>query len=84
MTTRIYAARKKYVRSMTFSTIFFFGKTRFPFSSKHISAEDRMQLTAWLKRNEGRPGVAQSSMAEQIIDVPVTSSRVAEATAYEV
>ena len=43
-----------------------------------------MQLTAWLKRHEGRPGVAQSSMVEQVIDVPVTSSRGAEEAAYEV
>lgn len=43
-----------------------------------------MQITAWLKRHEGRPGVAQSSMSEQLVDVPVTSSREAEAAAYEV
>lgn len=44
----------------------------------------RMQLTAWLKRHEGRPGVAQNSMPEQILDVAVTGSRKAEADAYEV
>lgn len=43
-----------------------------------------MQITAWLKRHDGRPGVAQSSISEQIVDVPVTSSREAEAAAYEV
>lgn len=43
-----------------------------------------MQITAWLKRHDGRPGVAQSSMSEQLVDVPVTSSREAEAAAYEV
>lgn len=44
----------------------------------------RMQLTAWLKRHDGRPGVAQSSMSEQLVDVAVTSSREAESAAYEV
>lgn len=44
----------------------------------------RLQLSAWLKRHEGRPGVAQSSMSEQLLDVPVTASREAEAKAYEV
>lgn len=44
----------------------------------------RMQLAAWLKRHEGRPGVAQGAMAEQVVDVAVTSSRKAEAHAYEV
>lgn len=39
---------------------------------------------AWLKRHDGRPGSAQSSISEQIVDVPVTSSREAEAAAYEV
>eukprot|EP00752_Nemacystus_decipiens_P001572 g1533.t1 len=43
----------------------------------------RMQVMAWLKRHDGRPGVAQSSISEQIVDVPVTSSREAEAAAYE-
>lgn len=44
----------------------------------------RMQLTAWLKRHEGRPGVAQGALAEQIVNVPVTSKRTGEANAYEV
>lgn len=44
----------------------------------------RMQLAAWLKRHEGRPGVAQSAMSEQLINVAVTGSRKAEAEAYEV
>lgn len=43
-----------------------------------------MQLTAWLERHEGRPGMAQSSMEEQLLDIPVTASRKAEAEAYEV
>lgn len=43
-----------------------------------------MQLSAWLKRHEGRPGVAQGAMAEQVLDVAVTGSRSAEAEAYEV
>ncbi|CAM9759100.1 unnamed protein product [Scytosiphon promiscuus] len=44
----------------------------------------RMQIAAWLKRHDGRPGVAQSSMSEQLVDVEVTSSREDEAAAYEV
>lgn len=43
-----------------------------------------MQLASWLKRHDGRPGVAQGALAEQIVNVPVTSRRAAEADAYEV
>lgn len=43
-----------------------------------------MQLSAWLRRHEGRPGVAQGSMAEQVINIAITSSRKGEAEAYEV
>lgn len=43
-----------------------------------------MQLAAWLKRHETRPSVTQGAMAEELLDVPVTSTRAAEAEAYEV
>lgn len=55
-----------------------------PASLKHRAANFRMQIAAWLKRHDGRPGVAQSSMSEQLVDVEVTSSRESEAAAYEV
>eukprot|EP00903_Cladosiphon_okamuranus_P016531 g15251.t1 len=64
------------------------NRSRAETMAKSIAASNnpvtRMQITAWLKRHEGRPGVAQSSIPEQIVDVSVTSSREAEAAAYEV